>query len=316
MKRSAAVIGPTPQFVRWAIAEPCPLRELDPDNLPESTFRQLRSIRALSEGISEGRVFEQICVHPSVTSVSEVEHARGFSVEEILDLWGGRQHLDRCCHTCPANACGPWAGCFGWLPADSSWSLDRAEAGPDGKPLPVVEDLPRVLDSVLQRRLKHPFEVEFGSWKHWYGLWRYRVLTPGQLRVLHSALELAIELAKNRAMLSQLLLATDRCLRFERELHVELVPPGFSNGSNWVVSAHCPDCKCAVQTGNVCAGCQRAGNFVAERKLKVLGYRPYLRLSQLLGEKATARFVERYVASKDLGELPTSDQEGFGTSEP
>ncbi len=304
MKRSAAIIGPTPQFVRWAIAQPCSLREIDLDNLPESTFRQLRGIRALSEGLKENRVFEEICVHPSVSSMDHADQARGFPIAEVLEIFGGQQGLNECCNRCSANATADqsiqWAGCYGWLPADSSWNLPRAEPGPGEKRLKIEEDLPPILESIILRNLRKAFELEFGPGNPWYGLWRPRILNSGQLQVLKSALELAIELTQDAAPVRHLLDASERCLRFEIELHVELVPPGYSDGSTWVVFAHCPDCKCVVASRQECQGCRRKGSFADERKFKVLGYRPYLLLAQVLGEKDALQFVKRYLASSKM----------------
>jgi len=65
MKRTAAILGPTPPFLRWTIALPCPLRDLEAKtSLPDVTFRQLRSLRALSVGETQSRVKEGFCLHP------------------------------------------------------------------------------------------------------------------------------------------------------------------------------------------------------------------------------------------------------------
>ena len=103
MKRSVAIFGPTPQFVRWAIAHPCPLRSLDLEKLPDTTFRQLRGIRELSNGVVENRIVESICLHPDSTS-ADVESARGFPAEEILEAFGSHEQVQECCGDCPANA--------------------------------------------------------------------------------------------------------------------------------------------------------------------------------------------------------------------
>ena len=69
MKRSVAIVGPTPAFLEWSIAQECRLRDLDveqPVDLPSQTFRQLRSVRELGVGRVEGRVFEGTCVHADV----------------------------------------------------------------------------------------------------------------------------------------------------------------------------------------------------------------------------------------------------------
>ena len=314
MKRSAAIIGPTPQFVRWAIAHRCSLRELELDDLPDSTFRQLRGIRVLSAGLADGRVFEQICVHDSVSPATNARDARGFPIAEILNLVGGQQHLDHCCNSCPANASDEeavgWAGCYGWLPADLSWSL--ATDGSSDKGAKIKEDLPPILDAVIQSRLMNQYESKFGKCRPWYGLWRDRVLDQGQLGVLNSALEMAMERTSVTKQIRHLWDATVRCLQFGKDLHVELVPPGYSNGSAWTVLAHCPKCNCATQKDNVCCGCHRRGNLVEGRKFKVLGFRPYLLLRNILGEPETIQFVKRYLEWKKMtGGRSSSDQQSF-----
>ena len=52
MKRAAAIIGPTPSFVRWTILQPCPFRQID-DSHPYEAFRQLRNLREVSLGLIE-----------------------------------------------------------------------------------------------------------------------------------------------------------------------------------------------------------------------------------------------------------------------
>ena len=118
MKRSVAILGQTPQFVRWAIRKACPLRELS-ENLADDSFRQLRGLRAFSVGRAEGRVVDGVCIHPAA-SAKKVDEARGFFAAEVLDAHGGEHQVDQCCHGCEANALadavpGVWAGCYGWL---------------------------------------------------------------------------------------------------------------------------------------------------------------------------------------------------------
>ena len=63
MKRAAAIVGPTPSFVRWAIRYECPYRQNETVDLPWATFRQLRSLREVSLGYQEQRVVDGFCIH-------------------------------------------------------------------------------------------------------------------------------------------------------------------------------------------------------------------------------------------------------------
>ena len=138
MKRRAAILGPTPQFVRWAVEQPCTLRSWDPESkkgLAEVSFRQLRSIRELSRARREGRVLEGIVVHAESLNENSTAPSLGFLEEEIWQVCGALVELNNACLKCPANALGDsgdqWAGCYGWLPANGSMELFRSIAEVD-----------------------------------------------------------------------------------------------------------------------------------------------------------------------------------------
>ena len=90
MKRSVAIIGPTPAFVRWAIWHPCDLRPLEERRFIDQCFRTLRGIRAYSVAKAEGRIHDGFCLHPEITMAAvglnrtAVESPRGFSIDEVL----------------------------------------------------------------------------------------------------------------------------------------------------------------------------------------------------------------------------------------
>lgn len=102
MKRFVAIQGPTPIFVRWALAQPCELRELSEVRFVESSFRQLRSFRELSLARIENRVVDGIAIHPD----SQIDHpaaALGFSQAEVCYTAGGWETVNRACAKCSAN---------------------------------------------------------------------------------------------------------------------------------------------------------------------------------------------------------------------
>jgi hypothetical protein len=133
MKRSVAIRGKTPLFLRWSIDYPCRLRDDIATSSPEHTFRKLRVIRELSFAQVEARIRDRYCLHPAANSELP-EEALGFSVDEAVALFGGAQEVDRRCRPCPANSLiaeNPdlWAGCFGILAKDLRFSLNRIVRG-------------------------------------------------------------------------------------------------------------------------------------------------------------------------------------------
>lgn len=156
MKRSVAIHGPTPSFVRWAIRQPCCLRPTDSNRFVDQTFRCLRSLRCLSVALEEGRCANGFCVHPSAHQLP-VESVEGFSVDEVTSPYGGLGWIEGACGGCPANVATPsntsnegyegyegyeaeaeaqrnaktvnrMVGCYGFLARDGS-SLDQILAG-------------------------------------------------------------------------------------------------------------------------------------------------------------------------------------------
>lgn len=118
MKRSVAITGPTPAFLRWAIARPCPLRPIDDHRFVDRTFRSLRNLRELSNAIDEDRVIEEFCLHPNTWQRTEFEgdemespannasdEILGFGVDEIVAPFQGTAAVNEACHACPANVC-------------------------------------------------------------------------------------------------------------------------------------------------------------------------------------------------------------------
>lgn len=331
MKRSVAILGPTPQFVRWAIWHPCSLRHLDQENLPDDTFRQLRGVRELSNGLREDRVFENICVHPLASSENP-DDALGFPKNEVLDVFGTQAFVTDCCRDCPANASGIrrpdiWAGCYGWLPATDD---SRFDGVPSRASENKSRDRPQETDGVRIDYVRHLDEA-IGSLglnsqaddlfmktsPHWFGIWHSKTLTGDQVNFLVTVFCEMVELSKKnshqaiesdgKSNLTQFRDALESCQKHSLRLHVELIPPGFSDGQVWTLAAHCPDCGCSVshidrnspqksnrQQQRVCSACGRTGCPAGEQKNKVLGLRPYVRLDGIMGGPNTQAFLRRF----------------------
>lgn len=316
MKRSVAILGPTPQFVRWAMEHTCPLRETDVDNLPDSTFRQLRGLRELSIGLIEKRVFENICVHPASTG-QDAMNARGFKAGEVLDVHGDSSDVENCCRSCSANAVsdlhpGIWAGCYGWFPATNDFCVESNlrdgqkmnESKEDLAHQPNRIDYVGLIDDVIKHvsaeRAAQLFDV---TTPRWYGIWKNRIMTQEQvdylLGVFESATTNCLDMGADPVELADLVQLRDALKRssdHRLRLHVDLVPPGVSDGQTWTLSAYCPDCKFALsEIGRQrCPSCGRIGSPHGQRKSKVLGLRPYVNLEGVMGRHSTVEFMQRF----------------------
>ncbi|MDG2182513.1 MAG: hypothetical protein P8L78_12535 [Mariniblastus sp.] len=319
MKRSVAIYGPTPQFVRWAILHDCPFRDVDVDNLPDRTFRQLRGVREFSRAKTEARVFEDYCLHPEVAS-DEPQRARGFHQNEVLAALGEPEFVAKTCRQCPANALSDlrseaWAGCYGVLAATSGFDFetlvtssvdfDNLGSYPLYQPgrFDFVELIEQAFDELPQEVVANLFPP---TSPRWFGIWKNGGFAPQQLRALGELLNLIVRRCLDLDALPaeirevvQLKSAVDRCIKFDLVLSVELVPPGHSDGMTWVINSHCPDCKMSM-LGDVdrCLACGRVGGAQGIRKSRVLGSRPYVNLDGVLGEKKTVELLARYEQGK------------------
>jgi len=287
MKRSVAIVGPTPSFVRWAIRHECPLRQIDDDNLADSTFRQLRGLRELSVARNEDRILEGVCFHREQTKDSKT--ALGFFADEISDFYGGVENVSSCCGACPANAVQlahadqrqqVWGGCYGWFPSQS-----------DG------HDFMREFENASTENM--PF--------NWYQVWQTSVWQGAELERLQKILKQIPATIVNVA-LAELTAAVTACVANEFSLVTELVPGGNSDGLHWTINSHCPDCKFEMsESRKDCPACGRSGVPNRMVKRKVLGLRPYVKLSRLLGDDATSELLAKYL------DLRATDKKETGT---
>lgn len=304
MKRSVAILGSTPQFVRWAIRHSCPLRQFT-GNLADNSFRQLRGLRALSVGNVENRVVDGVCIHPDADP-DAVEKVRGFVAAEVLDAFGGEADVAAQCYSCPANAVddsapGIWTGCYGLLPGDASFEFDLIREANQPKPIQFTEpevDLSVLIDQAVEKLdLQKESEALFPKTSpRWYGIWQSAILAGPKLDALIKIFDEVESLLKTSSRdVTQFCDALKRCKKFGLELHVELVPPGHSDGQTWTISNSCPACKAAMTSGErQCLCCKRKGNPHEVVRNKVVGLRPYVFLSRVLGIRKTEELVRRW----------------------
>ena len=311
MKRSVAVLGKTPSFLRWAIEHPCSLRDCDVDNLADATFRQLRSVTELSHGIDEGRVFENICIaRDSAITIGDEDFGSilGFPADEVYDLYGDAEALSAECHDCPAN-CQPmeqsprWAGCYGWLPTVLSFSFDQSVKLTPGP----HDDLVHLINQIYFEMATTPAilpPLPTARAQPFYLFWRCSWIDPSMLNCMHQIFERAVDLVPGHIELSRFAQAIESASAAKLRLFVELVPRGESDGVHWRRNAACTLCGFDGEVSNesfsaVCAGCgtdAARGNF---RKSKVLGRRPFLNLEKVLSPQGAIEFAQRYRQSRD-----------------
>ena len=291
MKRSAALIGPTPAFLRWAVRHPCPLREIELENLPSSTFRQLRSLSEWSTALREGRVVDGVAFHPDTSRDTKL---LGFPVDEIADAFGGKAFVQSSCDGCVANSqsdSGGFAGCFGLVQiADLSEVLRKTEqAASHGD---------------LYSRFRQTFhwrvagDDRLSAAELWYGLWIERVIPP----VAAEALRLFVEEFRDAAQeWESFYVSLKRCIKHNLDLHVELFPSGVSDGQSWRLDPHCATCKApwdGARNGTaakLCPVCGEKWVQRAEKKRKVLGIRPYMQLQHIFGEEKCEELRSRFL---------------------
>ena len=275
----------TPEFLCWAIEKSCPLRNCNDWQLPERTERELRSLRAASDALHTGRVFEGVALQGHTAADKELP--LGFPVEEVLSAYGGSAAITSACGNCLANAVpadnkNRWAGCFGMLdlgiePADAHQECEQA-----------IDQLNR------RQELKELFLATSPSW---YGLWERSPLLPRQIAFLA---ELIVEMSKHSARkhpgLNQLSSALLAGHRSQLPMHVQLTPVGRVENDRWIMPVHCPECRAALQTftRQHCPTCGRQGFPQPEKKRHLRGQRPYIPLSRFLSPAQVKQVVREW----------------------
>ena len=288
MKRTAAVLGPTPPFIRWAILQDCELRDTDVENLADQTFRQLRNVRELSNGYREHRVLEAICFHPA--PIGETALVRAFPTDEVFDFFGDADTLTARCGSCPANCSAQldtdWAGCFGLLPANLNFTFghtSQTQVLPNDSLVTLVNEL---------------MQEENG----FYRLWKDNWIAEDNIARLTTIFQSVNKKRVHNQPLKQFADACQRCGDYGMRLYAELIPGGFSDGIHWKLNRACEVCRFESdqprKKGSPCPACKNRHADDFGRKAKVLGLRPYLLLERVLGKIKTEELVDRYQARR------------------
>jgi hypothetical protein len=316
MKRSVAIYGPTPQFVRWTIKQACPFRELSDNNLPDQTFRQLRSIRELSLGIQDGRFVEGFCLHPTIDQSSDGP-VLGFPAEEVWQIYGPREIIEKSCGDCPANTPPTesadenplWAGCYGWLSSAPTFRFGSESHHESMASTPHQESLVDWVHDIAMAQIdRKSFDAAFPAANQaWYSLWQNEIPNRTQLTLMSEIFEAVLGVAKKETAndaadhfingIFQFKEAIKRCLNHNTELHLQLITAGHSDGLKWTTSSYCPGCRAPMEFGEqetVCKICNRRGNPTGGKKSKVLGLRPYIQLDGIVGAEKTKELVRQY----------------------
>ena len=328
MKRQPAVLGPTPQFVRWAVDFECELREEGTGRSPAATFRQLRSLASISEGVLDRRCYRGFCFSSSTVEqlakapakhlkADDVANIKAIPIREVVEWFGGIEQINRACGNCPVNgnptendATARWAGCFGYLSTDPGWSVDRAHSD-----FQLNEVLVGIVDQFLSNNLDDFCRAFPAQPPHagWYGLWLSTELRGLQLKLLEGVLDELIQHVESNSGLEES--AKRELTRFRNvaslarehdcSIAVELVPQGFSDGRHWRIAAHCPDCR-AQRNVSPCPKCHSSKGIVGEQKRQVLGDRPYLRLEDIVGREQTLCLATEYIEQIEQNVLSES----------
>jgi len=292
MKRSAAILGPTPPFLSWTIVVPCQFRDPDAKNQTSAAFRELRSLRAVAVAEIEDRIVDGICVHPDAAA-GEIDQAKGFPVTEVYAAYGGKENAEAACRECSANvavcdaelsgeANVSKAGCFGWL------AFGSFDAGASGSPSfmglmesgdcesgSIVDQFETALQSMSEA---NPFPTTSPAW---FGVWSQKQFSEPQLTFLERVCQRVD--SKSIAWL-RLVRAIHVSLKHGLDLRIDLTPVGFSDGFGWTIESCCATCGVSNAT-MPCEVCGSKAAPIRERQTKVLGLRPYLNLVSIVGAR-------------------------------
>ncbi len=287
MKRAAAIIGPTPRFVRWAIKRPCVLREINDTNLPGSTFRQLRSLTELSLAISEKRIFDGVVFKADTDALND-ERVLGFLAEEVLEAHGGRKEVEQACGSCDANILeNGWAGCHGTMILGDE----------------TLQALLTSTESTVEQ-FGEAVEFELLTTPAWYTLWTESVMAKSKMKVAFQAYAVATDdcALKDNGAIKSFCKAVELCLAHELELHVEHFPTGHSDGVEWCLDLHCHVCKAACEE-KVCPVCGQKQMEQSKKRRKVMGLRPYMDLRFIFGEQEARKRYADFLEARNATEL-------------
>ena len=299
--------GKTPEFIRWALAYQCPLRDFPKWTDPNRTERHLRAIRVYQNAVRQDRVLNGVAVEPIESETIDVTKVLGFRVHDVFEFCGDPEAVAKICEGCPANALqlldrSAWVGCYGLMPVTEVVLPDLVGELSQGS-----VDMRVLLDEVLQEN----FELAERVWTvfdktnpSWYGLWIPRIPSAKQRLIQLEAVEAVLQRAP--CAVTPPWEAFRRGLRLSVEqnipLHVQLVPEAETDGVYWFVESHCGRCgavsKPQKHTGTQCLVCKNEGRPREPQRRFVRGKRPYWKITRFLGEDGTREFLNDYKQHK------------------
>ncbi len=300
MKRAAAIVGPTPPFLRWAIDVACPLLRpsdgrpaTEKRNPAQSRWRQVRGFQEVSRAQIQGRTFAGYCFAPQ----SNEQQVLAVRIDEVTAPWGGSAKIEAACAGCPANptpAGGAWATCTGLLPL-----------------VPPAASLEETRACWRERRESIEVAATTGLEANrpdlrWTSTWTGPCLEAEQLGWATELLQRSNSLlAEQPVEAAALLNALNHARKTKQRIWIEAVPSGYSDGQTWSLPAHCLACGeewPPAQPGGSCPACFRAASYQGPKRLKVLGLSPYLRLAEVVGQAAARELQDQYTALRKCRE--------------
>jgi hypothetical protein len=290
VKRQVAITGATPEFVRWSIRFDCSLRADTDIASTEETEKRLRAIREAGAAINAGYVHDGIAVRHGDNG-----QWMGFRIDDVFGLWGGCDRVQSMCASCDANLSrssaantvadfqSPVAGCFGWLTTggdQAEWHRAVEEFWPENSEAFSIRTSP-----------------------HWYSIWADRTLKGNRLDLaailFRSVADHGPEVIKQSA--SDFHRVLEKCRTLGLIIDVELVPAGFSDGISWTIGRHCDRCKAPFEgSWKSCRACKKQGSGHPEIKKRVLGLRPWVALTRVIGEANVKGFLTRAGLNKSV----------------
>ncbi len=297
------MLGRTPEFIRWALAHECALRDFPKWKDPNRTERHLRAIRVYQNAVKQDRVFDGVAVESIESDVVIVDEVLGFRVHDVFEFYGNPESVANTCQSCPANALqqidsSAWVGCYGLMPVSDIVLPDLVETVPQGS-----IDLRIVLEEVLRQNsiLADQIHQAFSkTTPNWYGLWISRIPSRKQRKIQLEVVEAILELVPCPVTPPWEVFRRGLRLSVEKDipLHVQLVPEAETDGVYWFVDSHCGRCGAIshtqTHTGTQCLVCKNEGRPRERQRRFVRGKRPYWKISRFLGAGRTREFLKEF----------------------
>ena len=281
MKRQAAILGPTPEFVVWSIRHSCVIREETELSSPSATERALRTLREAQFALTEGRVMDglayQFFSNGQTDEDRDTPDLGVFFLDDAFIPFGGQRAVQNACGSCPANISAAdrieIAACFG--------TIAKPDCGDD-------QQIEAALEYVKDRTELATIVPLTGS--SWYGLWRAPIWNDVPLPQLLQLFAALTEQLDSPPPLQGLVLAIQRCIDQSLTIDILSCPSGFSDGLHWIWNSHCGNCNYPQAVGQaICPVCQRQGTPVTGKKRKVRGRRPFVAIESLLDPQTAAK---------------------------